>query len=116
MILGFLGFIFYAMEEISMMFATTHVIILRIFVLVFYFCIQACLLYLILKPRENEIENIKNIVIDMSDKFTITTIKEVSEKSMSDHNIMINIINRLITNGDLNAEFFRRSKKIAFYK
>ena len=116
MIPGVLGFVLYAMNDINVMFVSTRALILRIFVLVFYFCIQVCLIYLILKPKEKEIENIKSIVIDMSDKFTLTTIKEISEKSKSDHNIVIKIVNRLITDGDINADFFRRSKTIAFYK
>lgn len=116
MIPGILGFVLYTTEEISVMFVSTRALILRIFVLVFYFCIQVCLIYLILKPNEKEIGNIKKVVIDMSDKYTITTIKEISEKTKSDHDVVIKIVKNLITDGDINADLFRRSKKLAFYK
>ena len=84
--------------------------------MVFYFCFQVCLIYLIFKPKEKEIENIKRIVIDMSERFTITTIKEISEKSKSDHDVVIKTAKKLITDGDINADLFKRSKKVAFYK
>ena len=102
---GMLGFVLYAMNDINVMVVSTRALILRIFVLVFYFCIQVVLIYLILKPKEKEIEKIKNIVIDMSDKYTITTIKEIAET-----------VNNLITVGDINADYFKRSNTVAFYK
>ncbi len=116
MIFGILGFVLYVMNDISLMFVSTRALILRIFVLVFHFCILVCLIYLIFKPKEKEIENIKSIVIDMSDRFTITTIKEISEKSKSVYNIVIKTLNGLISNGEINADYFKRSKTIAFYK
>jgi hypothetical protein len=115
-IIGLLGFILYAVNEISIMYVSTRAFILRVFVLTFYLSIQVCLIYLTLKPKKKEIENIKRTVIDMSDKFTITTIKEISEKTKSDHDVVIKIVKNLITDGDINADLFRRSKKLAFYK
>jgi len=116
MISGFLGFVLHTLEDISIMFVSTRALVLRIFVIVFYFCIQVCLFYLVLKPNEKEIGYIKNVVIDMSEKFTITTIKEISEKSKSDHDIVIKSVIEMITDGDINADLFKRSKKVAFYK
>ena len=116
MISGILGFALHALEDISITFISTRALVLRIFVIVFYFCIQLCLFYLVLKPNEKEIGYIKNVVIGMSEKFTITTIKEISEKTKSDHDIAIKSVIEMIADGDLNAEFFRRSKTLAFYK
>lgn len=115
-IIGLFGYILYALNEISIMYVSTRAFALRIFVLVFYLSIQAGLILLILKPQKKEMENINNVVIDMSDKFTLTTIKEVSEKSKSDHNTVIKAIKGLIANGNINADYFKRSKTIAFYK
>ena len=116
MISGILGFALHALEDISITFISTRALVLRIFVIVFYFCIQVCLFYLVLKPNEKEIGYIKNVVIDMSEKFTITTIKEISEKTKSDHDTVIKSVIEMIADRDLNAEFFRRSKTLAFYK
>lgn len=115
-ITGLLGYTLYAVNDISIMYVSTRAFILRIFVLVFYLSIQMCLIYLTLKPQEKEIKNIKRIIIDMSDRFTITTIKEISEKSKSVYNIVIKTLNGLISNGEINADYFKRSKTVAFYK
>ena len=115
-ITGLLGYLLYAVNDISIMYVTTRAFILRIFVLVFYLSIQVCLIYLYLKPQEKEIENIKGTVIDMSDKFTLATIKEISEKSKSDYHIVIKTIKVLIANSEINADYFKRSKTVAFYK
>ncbi|MFX1447217.1 MAG: hypothetical protein ACFFCG_03690 [Promethearchaeota archaeon] len=116
LISGIIGFCFYMICDINDMFISNRVFILRIFVLFLYFGIQMFLIYLILKPNEKEIENIKKIVIDMSDKFTLTSVKEISEKTESDHDLVMHIVNTMITDGDINADLFRRSKTIAFYK
>ena len=116
MISGILGFVLYAMNDISIMVVSFRALILRIFVLVFYFCLQVLFIYMVYNPKEKEIENIRKTVTDMSEKFTITTIKEISEKTKSDHNIVITSVKEMITDGDINADIFRRSKKVAFYK
>jgi len=85
-------------------------------VLVFYLSIQLCLILLTLKPQEKEIKNIKIVIIEMSDKYTITTIKEIAEKTKSVYNIVIKTLNGLISNGEINADYFKRSKTVAFYK
>ena len=52
----------------------------------------------------------------MADRFTTTEIKEVSERSKSDYDLVIKTIKNMISNGEIKADFFRRSKTIAFYK
>jgi len=115
-ITGLLGYTLYAVNEISIMFVSTRAFILRIFVLVFYLSIQLCLILLTLKPQEKEIKKIKIVIIEMSDKYTITTIKEIAEKTKSVYNIVIKTLNGLISNGEINADYFKRSKTVAFYK
>lgn len=113
---GIIGTLIYFFNEISTLFVSTRALGLRIFVLVFYLGIQISLLYFYFNPNNEEINNIKKIVIDMSNKFTITTIKEVSERSKSDNDIIKKTVNNMISNGEINADFFRRSKTVAFYK
>lgn len=115
-ITGLLGYTLYAVNDISIMYVSTRAFILRIFVLVFYLSIQVCLIFLTLKPQEKEIKNIKIVIIEMSDKYTITTIKEIAEKTKSVYNIVIKTLNGLISNGEINADYFKRSKTVAFYK
>ena len=113
---GIIGTIIYYYNDISILFVSTRALGLRIFVLAFYLGIQISLLYFYFNPNNKEINNIKKIVIDISDKFTITTIKDVSERSKSDNDLIKKTVNNMISNGEINADFFRRSKTIAFYK
>jgi hypothetical protein len=70
---------------------------------------------MIIKPPKKEVENIKESVLEMSEKYTIATIKEISEKSKSDHYIVSKVLAKMIKENQINADYFRRSKKVAFY-
>ena len=90
-------------------------IVLRIILIICSVSIQMYIVYMIIKPPKKEIENIKKSVIEMSEKYTIATIKEISEKSKSDHYIVSKILAQMIKENRINADFFRHSKKVAFY-
>lgn len=89
--------------------------ILRIIFIICSFSIQAYITYMIIKPPKKEVENIKESVLEMSEKYTIATIKEISEKSKSDHYIVSKVLAKMIKENQINADYFRRSKKVAFY-
>jgi hypothetical protein len=112
---GIIGFFIYALKDISMLFVTTDLLIVRIIVLACYLGIQIYIIYVMINPSEVEILEIKRIIGEMSEDFTIATIKEVSEKTKSDHYLVSKILASLISEGKLDAVFFKRSKKVAFY-
>ena len=113
---GIIGTLIYFFDEISTLFVSTRALELRMFVLVLYLGIQISLLYFYFNPNNEEINNIKKIVSNMADRFTTTGIKEVSERSKSDNDLIIKTVKNMISNGEIKADFFRRSKTIAFYK
>lgn len=115
-ITGIIGFVIYTVNDISLMFVSTDYLILRIIVIICYSSIQIYLIYRIIKPNQKEVNNIKSVIHDMSEEFTITTIKEVSEKTKSDHYVVSQVLTQMINEGQISAEFFHRSKKVAFYR
>ena len=114
-IFGIVGFTIYALNDISMLFVTLDLLILRIIVLSCYLGIQIYLIYATVKPNQGEINNIKRIISEMSEEFTMATIKEISEKTKSDHYLVSTTLARMISDKQIDAVFFKRSKKVAFY-
>jgi len=90
-------------------------LILRMILIICSSSIQIYITFMIIKPSKIEIKNISKSVIEMSEKYTIATIKEISEKTKSDHYIISKILVKMIKEKQIMADFFRRSKKVAFY-
>ncbi|KKM96127.1 hypothetical protein LCGC14_1181200 [marine sediment metagenome] len=116
LIIGIIGFSFYLLNEINIMLLTSSYLILRVLVIIFYFSLQIILYYKHFKRNLKEVEIIKDIIYNLRRKFTITKILEITERSKSDKNIVQDTINEMIENKDINADYFKRSKTIVFFR
>ena len=115
-IVGFIGLFLYALFDLSLMVVSSRALELRIFVLIYYLSLQILLIILHVVPRKNEISKIENIVLEMQKKFSKVRIKEISEVSKSDKNIILKIVKNMIKSRKINADLFRRTKTVAFFQ
>lgn len=114
-IIGFLNFFLYTLFDLSLMVVSTQALELRIFVLVYYLFLQILLIILHVVPRKNEVNKIENIILEMQKKYSKVRIKEISEVSKSDKNIVLKIVKNMIRSRKINADLFRRTKTVAFF-
>jgi hypothetical protein len=67
-----------------------------------------------LAMKESKIENIKSIVINLGTKYDRLEVKEISQKCKIDGISIVYVLNEMIKNQEINAEYFTSSRAIVF--
>jgi len=95
---------------------------LQLLLLIFFwvFCLIVNLIvFSLLKSEKNELTFtdetiIKKIVLDLGTKYTRLEVREISEKCGYDSDSIIRVLNSMIMNKEIYAEFFKSSNTVSF--
>ena len=78
------------------------------------------LIFLIILFRARSTKNIENkklikkAILDLSVKFTKLEVKEIAEKCSFDKDLIVDVINEMITKHEIYGQFFNKSKSLVF--
>jgi hypothetical protein len=86
-------------------------------ILIFY-SIALYLFLIVIKIHPNDKEKIliRNVILDLEDQFTRLEVREIAEESKVDRDTVIKEIIKMINNNEINAEYFKSTKTLAFYQ
>ena len=93
-------------------------LIISIFIILFCVFTNIILLFLLRSEKkelkfEDEII-IKKTILDLGTKFTRLETREISEKSGYDSDSIVKVLNSMISNEEIYAEYFKSSKTVSF--
>ena len=78
------------------------------------FLLNLLILFLNLRTNVKEEAKVKRIIIEYGRKIARLKMKDISEKSNVDTTMVFRILNKMIKNQEIYAEYFKSSKTVAF--
>lgn len=79
-------------------------------------CLVSGLIWFKYHPNYKEEARIRNLILDIGQKYSDFTLREIAKKCSVDKNTIIRVAKNMIANKEIYAKYFNGTKKFAFNK